>query len=71
MLKLFRTVIVIIFTKTTLLSQAPQSICYQAVATDQADTEYFGDSKPATKEKDKDKSALQMNRRVEIEFIFD
>ncbi len=32
-------------------------------------TEYFGDSKLATKEKDK--SALQMNRRVEIEFIFD
>ncbi len=39
MLKLFRTVIVIIFTTTTLLSQAPQSICYQAVATDQAGRE--------------------------------
>jgi type IX secretion system PorP/SprF family membrane protein len=32
-------------------------------------TEYFGDSKPVTTEKDK--SGLQMNRRVEIEFVFD
>lgn len=31
-------------------------------------TDFYGDSKPATTEKDK--SGLQMNRRVEIEFVF-
>lgn len=32
-------------------------------------TDYFGDSRPATNVKDQ--SGLQMNRRVEIEFVFD